>query len=86
MLWIVRMGSLWRDLPVVFGNWSSIFRHFNDWRAADVLNTDFRYFVRWVDPDMEYAMADETIVKVHRYGQDVEGRLRGNPQAARRTA
>jgi putative transposase len=31
VLWIVRTGSPWRDLPEVFGDWNSFFRlrHFS---------------------------------------------------------
>jgi len=31
------------------------------------------------DPDMEYAMVDATIVKVHRHGQGAKGGLRARP-------
>ncbi|GEO14612.1 hypothetical protein MAE02_23080 [Microvirga aerophila] len=36
VLWIVRTGSPWRDLPAHFGNGSTAFRRFSDWRKADV--------------------------------------------------
>jgi transposase len=29
VLWIVRTGSPWRDLPEVFGPWNSVFRRFS---------------------------------------------------------
>ncbi|MFD0391617.1 IS5 family transposase [Tistrella bauzanensis] len=71
VLWIVRTGSPWRDLPPSFGKWNTIFRRYRDWVKADV-------FVRLFeacsdDPDMEYAMVDATIVKVHRHGQGAKG-------------
>jgi transposase len=28
VLWIVRTGSPWRDLPEAFGDWNSVFRRF----------------------------------------------------------
>ena len=31
VLWIVRTGSPWRDLPDVFGSWNSMFRRFSRW-------------------------------------------------------
>ncbi|SDA36923.1 transposase, partial [Sphingomonas sp. NFR15] len=34
VLWIARTGSPWRDLPERFGNWSTAFRRFRDWREA----------------------------------------------------
>ena len=30
MLWIVRTGSPWRDLPRLFGNWNSVFTRFRN--------------------------------------------------------
>ncbi len=84
VLWIVRTGSPWRDLPALFGNWSTAFRRFSDWRNADVFKRIFEALSG--DPDMEYAMADATIVKVHRHGQGAKGGLRARPLAARRAA
>jgi transposase len=37
VLWIVRMGRPWRDLPAMFGNWNTAFRRFSDWRKADIV-------------------------------------------------
>ena len=31
VLWRVRVGSPWRDLPSGFGGWNSIFRRFRRW-------------------------------------------------------
>src|SRR5271169_4572118 len=31
VLWIVRTGSPWRDLPDAFGDWNSVFRRFSRW-------------------------------------------------------
>lgn len=41
VLWIVRTGSSWRDLPARFGNWSTTFRRFRDWREADAFRRIF---------------------------------------------
>jgi transposase len=79
VLWIARTGSPWRDLPEFFGNWSSVFTRFRDWVKADVWK---RLFDAASDePDMEYAMIDATIVKVHRHGQGAKGGLRARPSA-----
>ncbi|MBN9000894.1 MAG: transposase [Rhizobiales bacterium] len=53
VLWIARTGSPWRNLPALFGNWSTAFRRFSDWRKADVFA---KLFAACSDePDMEYA-------------------------------
>ncbi len=71
VLWIVRTGSPWRDLPAFFGNWNTVFKRYRDWVKAGVF---VRLFEACSDePDMEYAMVDATIVKVHRHGQGAKG-------------
>jgi transposase len=77
VLWIARTGSPWRDLPPWFGKWNSVFVRFRDWVRADVFK---RLFDAVSDqPDMEYAMVDATIVRVHRHGQGAKGGLRARP-------
>ena len=36
ILWIVRTGSPWRDLPREFGNWNSVYRRYRRWVQLDV--------------------------------------------------
>lgn len=82
VLWITRTGSPWRDLPAFFGNWNSVFTRYRNWVKADVF---IRLFEACSDePDMEYAMVDATIVKVHRHGQGAKGGLRARPLVAPR--
>ena len=77
VLWVVRTGSPWRDLPTSFGHWNTVFKRYRDWVKADVF---VRLFEACSDePDMEYAMIDATIIKVHRHGQGAKGGLRARP-------
>ena len=83
VLWIARTGSPWRDLPERFGNCTA-FRRFRDWREADVFRRIFDGLSD--EPDLEYAMVDATIVKVHRHGQGAKGALRARPSVAPKAA
>ena len=60
------------------------FRRFHDWREADVFKRIFDALPE--EPDMEYAMVDATIVKVHRHGQGAKGGLRARPLAVPKAA
>lgn len=83
VLWIIRTGSPWRDLPVEFGNWNSVFQRYRRWIKADRFRQIFTALSD--SPDMEYAMIDATIIKVHRHGQGAKGgpgiRPLANPKA-----
>ncbi|WP_407696530.1 IS5 family transposase [Sphingomonas abietis] len=65
VLWIVRTGSPWRDLPEVFGDWNSAFRRFSRWSAKGVW---WRIFEAMSDdPDFEYLIIDSTVVRAHQH-------------------
>jgi transposase len=67
-----------------FGNWNTVFKRYRDWVKADVFT---RLFEACSDAaDMEYAMVDATIVKVHRHGQGAKGGLRARPSAVPKAA
>jgi transposase len=36
IIWRFRVGSLWRDVPPVFGAWQTIYNRFTQWRDASV--------------------------------------------------
>ena len=39
ILWIMRTGEPWRDLPERYGPWQTIYTHFRAWRSAGVYVT-----------------------------------------------
>jgi transposase len=77
VLWIARTGSPWRDLPPMFGLSNTVFARFRYWVKANVFKRIFDAVSD--DPDMEYAMVDATIVRVHRHGQGAKGGLKIRP-------
>lgn len=81
VLWIVRTGSPWRDLPATFGNWNSVFRRFRRWTVAGVFDRLFKALRD--DPDFEYVIADGTIVRVHQKATGAKGGLSLRQSGAR---
>ena len=77
VLWIVRTGAPWRDLPDAFGAWNSAFRRFSRWAAAGVWDRLFAAMSD--DPDFEYLILDSTIVRAHLHAAGGKGGLRLRP-------
>jgi len=65
VLWLVRTGVPWRDLPEDFGPWNSVFRRFSRWSRKGIW---WRIFEAMSDdPDFEYLIVDSTIVRAHQH-------------------
>ena len=63
MLWMVRCGSQWRELPERYGPWQSVYARFAKWRDDDLWERIFAELNK--DSDMENLSIDSTCVKVH---------------------
>jgi len=81
VLWRVRTGLPWRDLPTEFGNWNSVFRRFRRSAEARVFERLFREISG--APDFEYALIDGTTVQVHQKASGAKGGLCLKPSGAR---
>ena len=71
VLWIVRTGSPWRDLPEAFGEWNSVFRRFSRWSQKGVWLRIFEAMAD--DPDFEYLIVDSTIIRAHQHALNRPG-------------
>lgn len=80
VLWIVRTGAPWRDLPERFGHWNSVFQRFRRWAKGGVFERIFAALAG--DADFEYVIVDGTIVRVHQHGTGARGGLRRKPLGA----
>jgi transposase len=80
VLWRVRTGLPWRDLPGEFGHWNSVFQRFRRWARAGVFERLFAGLSG--EPDFEYALIDGTIVTAHQKASGAKGGLAIRPSAA----
>lgn len=70
ILWILRAGCPWRDLPEEFGPWETIYGCFNRWNADGTLDAvlqrlrAFQIDIGAIDEELW--CIDGTIVRAHR--------------------
>ena len=81
VLWILRTGAPWRDLPPDYGDWNNTHRRFCRWRDKGIWEG---LLERLIDaPDFEWLMIDASHAKVHshatgaRGGNEAIGRTKG---------
>jgi transposase len=71
MLYRMRVGCPWRDLPAEFGCWNSIYQQFNRWSSKAKLMSIFKALVH--DPDLEWQFIDGSIVRAHQHSSGAMG-------------
>ena len=65
VLWILRTGSPWRDLPRELGDWHNTYTRFSRWGAAGVWQRVSE--VLSSAPDLQALLLDSTIVRAHQH-------------------
>jgi len=71
MLYRMRVGCPWRDLPSIFGFWNSVYKKFNRWSSKNKLINIFKALIH--DPDLEWEFIDGSIVKAHQHSTGAAG-------------
>lgn len=70
VLWVMRTGSPWRDLPAEFGHWHRTYVRFSRWREKGVFERVAQALRG--DADMEHLFIDSTIVRAHQHSSGAQ--------------
>lgn len=84
ILWVLRTGAPWRDLPERYGKWTTVSSRFYRWRKAGVWDKIWAKLQSDADSqgeiDWEVHLVDGTIVRAH---QHAAGAKKQPPQTKR---
>ena len=75
VLWILRTGAPWRDLPADYGGWKNTHRRFCRWRDDGHWEKLLEQLIQ--EPDMEWLMIDASHIKAHPHAA---GAIGGNEE------
>jgi transposase len=71
VLWKIKTGIPWRDLPKRYGKWKVIYNRFNRWAKAGYFTRIFAAVQ--IDVDDEWNLIDGSYVRVHQHGSGGKG-------------
>ena len=92
MLWVLRTGAPWRDMPERYGSWHTVYSRFRRWQRAGVFDRLEKQLQAGEDAngniDWSACAVDGSYVKVHPHavGARKKGAQRNKAGSARRSA
>lgn len=83
VLWVLRSGAHWHDLPEQYGNWKTQHKRFTRWAKAGVWERVFQHLIE--DSDNAYISLDSSLVRARQQAATGRGskggtRLWGVPE------
>jgi transposase len=71
MIYFLRVGCPWRDLPGVFGSWSSVYTRWRRWALSGIWSRMLSILARQAKGKLR--AIDATFLKVHQHGANPAG-------------
>ena len=71
ILWILKTGAPWRDLPPEFGPWQTVYKRFARWAQLAVWDNLLSKLAQ--SADSESIAIDASYVKIHQHGTGAKG-------------
>ena len=75
ILWILRTGAPWRDLPERYGKWATVSSRFYRWRNAGIWARILAQLQAQGELDWEVHFVDGSIVRAHQHAAGAKKRL-----------
>lgn len=72
MIWILRSGAPWRDLPARYGPWQSVYTRFRRWTQMGVWQQILEQLIQ-NEPVQSIVLLDSTIVRAHQHAAGAKG-------------
>ena len=86
ILWILRTGAPWRDLPERFGPWKTVVSRFYRWRITGVWDRVLAALQQQADAagDLDWSkhFVDATVIRAHQHAAGAKGGTRKRRDSA----
>jgi transposase len=86
ILWVLKTGAPWRDLPGRYGKWQTVYSRFRRWQQAGVWERALSAVQQDADAqgEMDWTLhfVDGTVVRAHQHAAGAKGGSIARPSAS----
>ncbi|MGL5720280.1 MAG: transposase [Alphaproteobacteria bacterium] len=72
VLYVLRTGVSWRDVPAHYGSWHTIYTRFNRWSANGLFWSLLYHLQQSKKITVDISWVDSTTIAIHRHGSGVQ--------------